>query len=236
MKLTAPIFQLKRQARAIARAENIPHHAALDRLAKREGFSGWSHLSATIGKQGPAQRIFSKLTPRDVMLLGARPGHGKTLLGLELAALAAQARYRSYFFTLDYTESDVWRRLESLGLDPVSIRPNLVVDASDDICAAYIEAAVDAGDRPPFIVMDYLQLLDQRRDHPALDHQLAHLRRLALSQRAIVVLLSQINRRFNAGLQPVPRTEDIRMPNPFDPSVFTVSCFMHDGQIHLNNH
>jgi len=37
-----------------------------------------------------------------MVLIGARPGHGKTLLGLELAALAELIDRTGYFFTLDY--------------------------------------------------------------------------------------------------------------------------------------
>jgi hypothetical protein len=36
MKLSAPIYHLKRQARILSRDENIPLHEALDRLAARE--------------------------------------------------------------------------------------------------------------------------------------------------------------------------------------------------------
>ncbi|RMB04577.1 hypothetical protein [Eilatimonas milleporae] len=38
MKLSAPVFRLKRRARTLAREEKIPLHQALDRLARREGF------------------------------------------------------------------------------------------------------------------------------------------------------------------------------------------------------
>jgi hypothetical protein len=37
MRLSAPVHQLKRKARLLARADNIPLHAALDRIAAQEG-------------------------------------------------------------------------------------------------------------------------------------------------------------------------------------------------------
>src|SRR5215470_17176943 len=46
MKLSAPIFILKQQAKALSRSEKIPLHAALDRIANREGFAAWSLLAA----------------------------------------------------------------------------------------------------------------------------------------------------------------------------------------------
>lgn len=38
MKLTAPVYRLKRQAKALSRQEGIPLHLALDRVAIGEGF------------------------------------------------------------------------------------------------------------------------------------------------------------------------------------------------------
>ena len=46
MKLSAPLYHLKRQAKLLSRAEKIPLHEALNRIAEREGFSGWSLLAA----------------------------------------------------------------------------------------------------------------------------------------------------------------------------------------------
>jgi hypothetical protein len=42
MKLSAPLYHLKRKAKILSRAENIPLHEALDRIARQEGFGGWS--------------------------------------------------------------------------------------------------------------------------------------------------------------------------------------------------
>ena len=46
MNLSAPIHQLKRKARLMSRAERIPLHAALDRIAVEEGYRSWSLLAA----------------------------------------------------------------------------------------------------------------------------------------------------------------------------------------------
>ena len=44
MRLSAPVYQLKRKARLLSRTDNIPLHEALDRIAVREGFAAWSLL------------------------------------------------------------------------------------------------------------------------------------------------------------------------------------------------
>jgi carbamoylphosphate synthase small subunit len=40
VKLSTPIYNLKRKARQLARVQAIPLHAALDRIAAEEGYSG----------------------------------------------------------------------------------------------------------------------------------------------------------------------------------------------------
>ena len=80
MKLSAPIFRLKRQARLQSRDAGIPLNKALDNIAKTEGFQSWSLLAASDSAIGPAIRMLARLHPGDLVLLGARPGHGKTLL------------------------------------------------------------------------------------------------------------------------------------------------------------
>jgi hypothetical protein len=57
---------------------------ALDRIAREEGFPGWSLLSFRSAMNSPSKVLLSRLTDGDLLLPGARPGHGETLLGLQL--------------------------------------------------------------------------------------------------------------------------------------------------------
>ena len=107
MNLSAPIYVLKRKAKLLAREKTIALHRALEIIAVAEGFQSWSHLVSTSTSNTPAQNILSQLDPGDLVLVGARPGHGKTLLALEMAAKAPQLRSKGYFFTLDFNEHDV---------------------------------------------------------------------------------------------------------------------------------
>jgi len=103
MKLSAPLYYLKRKAKLLSRAENIPLHAALDRIARQQGFGSWSLLAAKAPASAPAEKLFAQLAPGDLMLVGARPGQGKTLMSLELAVQAMKSGSRGVFFTLDFT-------------------------------------------------------------------------------------------------------------------------------------
>lgn len=57
MKLSAPVYHLKRRAKLLSREENIPLHEALDRTAAKEGFSSWSLLTAKVIQTGPVSEL-----------------------------------------------------------------------------------------------------------------------------------------------------------------------------------
>ena len=71
MKLSAPIYILKQQAKALSRREKIPLHQALDRIARREGFGAWSLLAARATEDETTTVLYSQLSPGNVVLLGA---------------------------------------------------------------------------------------------------------------------------------------------------------------------
>lgn len=218
MKMSAPIFRLKRQAKAAARERGIPLHAALDRIALAEGFRNWSHLSAMQGEADPATALFAELMPGEMVLLAARPGQGKTLLGLALAVEAAKAGRAAWFFSLEDSEAVVRERLG----EPVA---GLTIDTSDAISADHVIARMAGGG---FAVIDYLQILDQRRSVPELGEQVAALRAFARTSGATIVLLSQIDRSFDGAM---PGPGDVRLPNPVDLALFDRHCFLHDGRL-----
>ena len=104
MKLSASIYHLKRKAKRLSREEGIPLHDALDRIAAAEGFSAWSMLAAKAAALTPANKLFPQFTPGDLVLVGARPGQGKTLMSLELAVEAMKSGHRAAFFSLELRE------------------------------------------------------------------------------------------------------------------------------------
>lgn len=221
MRLSAPIYKLKRQARLMSRADGIPLNAALEQLAAREGFRGWHQLAKQYASKAPAPKLYAQMKPGEMILVAARPGHGKTVLGCELAQEAARHGRASFVFSLDFNDADVRARLDPDG-------PPVSVDCSDDIWAETITERMGPG---AFAVIDYLQLLDQRRDLPALDHQMRHLGNFARTTGAGIVAISQIDRRFDVSDREMPGLTDIRMPNRFDLKVFDRACFLHKGEI-----
>lgn len=217
MKLSAPIYRLKRKARLLSREANIPLYEALDRVAVEEGFGSWSLLVAKT--PSPAARLFAQLSPGDLLLVGARPGQGKTLLSLELAAEAMKAGHRAVFFSLEYTERDAPQGLE--------------FDGSDLISADYIVKKLDSALPGTLAVIDYLQILDQRRENPELAVQVRTLRAFAQERGLIVVFISQIDRAYDSAKKPCPDLRDVRLPNPLDLKLFHKACFLNAGVVRM---
>ncbi|MEM8853175.1 MAG: DNA helicase [Pseudomonadota bacterium] len=234
MRLSAPIYRLKRQAKRFARHQNIPLHQALDRIAVGEGFRSWSHLASAAATTRPARTLLDTLSPGDLLLVGARPGHGKTLLGLEMALAAPTIGRHATVFTLNDNEADVRARLAALAPQGTAQRDAITIDTSDDICAAHIMARLSAAAGPSLAVVDYLQLLDQKRSHPDLSNQIKSLKSYAEAQGSILVMISQIDRAFERTKKRIPDLGDVRLPNPIDLSVFHKTCFLHDGAMEIH--
>ncbi|RFB79105.1 DNA helicase [Methylovirgula sp. 4M-Z18] len=233
MKLSAPISRLKRQAKRVSRTENIPLHAALDQIAAEEGQSGWSVLAAKASKHSPANQLLSHLAHGDMVLLGARPGQGKTLLSLELALEAAKTGRRGVFFTLEYTAKDVQERLRAIGAGTMQGNLLFTADCSDAISADYIMLTLASAPRGTLAIVDYLQLLDQKRDTPALETQIRALRDFARERGLILVFIAQIDRAFEASKKQLPDLRDVRLPNPLDLKLFDKACFLNKGVVQV---
>ncbi|MFT8366938.1 MAG: DNA helicase [Gluconobacter cerinus] len=230
MKLSAPIYQLKRRAKLLARNEHVPLHTALDRVARDEGFARWGLLSARVATAATASEMLSRLSDGDMLLMGARPGHGKTLLGLQLLLDAIRDGRRGVFFTLEYTEQETHARIRSLEGGSSGLGTALEIVTSDEICAEYIMRYLADASPGTVAVIDYLQILDQRRNKPELSEQITSLQNFARKTGNILAFVSQIDRGYDPEVKPLPDMQDIRLPNTVDVRLFSKACFLHDGK------
>ena len=84
--------------------------------------------------------------------------------------------------------------------------------------------------RGTLVVIDYLQLLDQKRENPELSVQIRALRAFARERGLVLVFISQVDRSYDSASKPFPDIGDIRLPNPLDLSLFNKTCFLNDGE------
>ena len=80
-------------------------------------------------------------------------------------------------------------------------------------------------------IIDYLQLLDQKRENPSLIEQIRQLREFARTQGLIMLFVSQVHRSYDPTVRAVPTLDDVRLPNPLDLTLFSRTCFVHDGEV-----
>ena len=236
MKLSVPIYQLKRLAKKHARDKNIALCQALDFVAQKEGFKSWSFLASQHAQMNTAAKVLNSLKPGELVLLGARRGHGKTMMALEIISEAIQSGWNGVFYSLEFTGTETRDLLETLSSYNEAVGDILVVDTSDDICADYIVGHSGQIAKPETIlVVDYLQLLDQKRSTPPVSEQVAQLKSFAAASGATIILISQIHRSFETSTRQVPTLMDIRQPNELDLSLFAKSVFVHEGKLELHS-
>jgi replicative DNA helicase len=233
MRLSAPIFRLKHKAKKLARDARIPLNEALNRIARIEGFTSWSLLAARALASQPSAELFAQLSSGDLVLLGARPGHGKTMMGLGLGVDAMKAGHTAIFFTLEYNQKEVLDRLQSIVGDLATLDGQFHIDCADAINADYIINQLASAERGTLILIDYLQLLDQKRDSPDLSDQLSALHSFAKKTGVIVVCISQIDRSYELSERSIPDMTDVRLPNAVDLTLFNKACFLNDGEVRV---
>lgn len=178
-----------------------------------------------------AGSLFAQLSPGDLMILGARPRQGKTQLGIGLAVEAMKSGQQGAFFTLECSANDVVNLFKSIGEDLTEFSSVFKFDASDKINAEYIMKELADMPSGTMVVIDYLQLLDQKRENPELTTQISELKSFAAKRGLIMVFLSQIDRSYVPTVGVCPSLNDVRLPNPLDLTLFNKACFLNDSEI-----
>jgi len=221
MKLSAPIYKLKNQAKALKRSKSITMTEALNRIAKAEGFSSWSLLQAKAKEILPKKKedILDYLNPGDLMLIGSR-------FTLQILLQAMQDKRKCFFFSLEYNHKDVASKVANLDESIGQSNSLLKFDFSDDISSEYVISKIkDQLEVGSLIAIDYLQLLDQQRTKPELQVQIEELKAFAIEKKCIIIFISQIDRFFEETDKEQPNLDDVRMPNPVDLDLFNKSMF-----------
>lgn len=226
-----PLFYLKRKARLISRRQGIPLASALNEVAREQGFSSWSLLAERRSVVATSRLDYRQIRTGEMVLVAARPGQGKTLLALQILIDAMRSGHHGLFFTLAYTEREVIDRMHRLDATTSTFPGLFQLHDSDRIDADYIIEALRGLPRGTVAVVDYLQLLNERRETPDLEDQVRQFRVTAKENGYTMIFISQVDRRFDAEQGGLPGHADIRLPNPVDLSLFERFIFLNGGVI-----
>lgn len=224
MKLSAPIYVLKSQAKELKRTKQITMTQALDLMAQREGYSTWSLLQSKAKDLIPKVReeVLGYLNPGDLFLITTRPGFGKMTFALQILIQAFHEHKTCCFFSLKSNQREVTDRITELDETMSDAPSKIIFDFSDEISAPYIiNKLKDTDLRDTVILIDDLELLDQKRTNPSLQTQIEELKKFAKEKKCIFIFISQSH----------PSPKDIHLPHPLDLGLFNKTVFIHDGQM-----
>lgn len=236
MKLSAPIHVLKSQAQLLRKEKSITNTEALDLIAKREGYNSWSLLQSKKEEMFPTSydEILDFFNHGDIVLIGARPGKGKTMFTIGLFVQAIQKKLApNYIFSLSEIPKDIAGRMAIY--DESMIKNNdyigyVGLDYSNEISADHIiEKTKGTISKNSVIVIDYLQLLDEKRSNPTLQEQVFKLKKFAKEKECIIIFISQLKRELEYRTDKKPIVDDIRLPNPLELKFFNKIILLHKG-------
>jgi hypothetical protein len=120
--------------------------------------------------------------------------------------------------------------LSEIGTSGAELGDAFSFDTSEAISADYVAGNLAQSPRGVLAVIDYMQALDQDRRKPQLMEQILRLRSFAKFSGAIIVLIAQIDRRYDPLTKPFPDFDDVRLPNSADLSLFDKACFLNAGK------
>jgi len=223
MKLSSPVHVLKSQAKDLKKNQSISMTEALNNIAKREGYSSWSLLYSKNSNSLPNSydELLDFFNEGDLVVIGSRPNMGKTSFTVGIFVQAIQRKLApNYYFTLSEIRKDISGRIaiydESIGNLNEHIG-YIGVDYSNDINADnIIERTKRTISKKSVIVIDYLQMLDEKRTNPPLQEQVEKLKKYAKEKGCIIIFLSQVKREIESKVDQRPNLDDIRLPNPLD--------------------
>jgi replicative DNA helicase len=230
MKLSQPVSRLRRQAKHLARDTNIALHEALNTVAQQQGFAQWSLLVSQNPALPPAEQFYHRLQPGDLSLIAGRRNQGKTLFALEAVIAAARSGIASKIYSFEFTATELKSHLAKLDA------PQTIELHCTDAISAQTIADDLAASPPAFVLIDFMQALDQDRSKPILGAQLGQLKTAAQTHGAIICLISQIDREFEESDKSYPDLSDLRLPNPIDTDLFTLTAFLNKGSVTLRTY
>ncbi|MCO6449310.1 MAG: replicative DNA helicase [Caldilineales bacterium] len=193
-------------------------------LATEGDLSHFNNATISSGYAG-LDRILGGFRPDDLLLLGARPGLGKTALLLNFAQHIALTGKRVLIFSLEMSGASLLHRLltthvgpcQSVGIDAAIAQTGIWVDDSPGLTISELRArarqAAISHDID-LILVDYVQLISVGHGHGKRYQEVGEaalgLKHLARELHLPVIAAAQISREVERRPNPTPTLADLR--------------------------
>lgn len=156
----------------------------------------------------------------ELIVIGARPGTGKTSFGLNMAKNFSEQEHRVYFCSLEMSNQNLSERLANIsGCSFVaSAKSEELKNIYFTDCCNKLDTILAATQfiRPTLLIIDYVQALASFRvssnisQHEAVTKVTRWLQRLAYHHNMIVLALAQTNRNSVADKKQMPSLSDLK--------------------------
>ena len=165
----------------------------------------------------------------ELIVIGGRPGMGKTTFGLQLSLQMSSIENKILFSNLDYNEAWMSNKLVSLLSEtPLKDVQNNKIGDLDSILSSLEKVKLNIiqglknvndleinieEDKPDVLIIDYVQLMTALKDEyePDLSEVVKRLKTIALENNILVIALSQLNRNLEyRGGDKRPMIDDLR--------------------------
>lgn len=134
----------------------------------------------------------------------------------------------NFCFSLSEVHKDIAARLSLYDENLGSKNSFFELDYSNDINADYIiNKTQNKISKASLIVIDYLQLLDEKRTNPSLQDQVEKLKNFAKEKECVILFISQMDRNIENRSDKKPVLADVRLPNPLELKYFNKIIFLH---------
>ena len=233
MKLSSPIFVLKRRARQISRETDLLLSQALNLVAKQEGYRSWGSLAAKYASTRTGVDVLARFEPGDFILMECRPNPTSRSQKLQFLTGMIDLKAKAWVFSSTNDHAEIKSQIQHFGQSSSADASNLNVLNIDALDADKIVETLGPKVRGGVILIEDLNELTPKLPPQGVNAQLEVLRSYAQRTLSVVILSASFE-------IPHEKNKQFNQPKAFqgaigelDREMFTAYCVLSGGKIYF---